>query len=216
MRELRSGKERPQRALVPLVQRSAVAAPDRHRAARDRAALLTQASVPGARDHALTPPGRIRRQALRERVRAELVQRARIDAALEVDDVVHRVPPVDPAPAVELRRLLGRVEAQRRIPGAELQEVPALLLADAERARVAAHELRRQAVAQPVPRARDFLDLLAAAGRPPRRARGTAPAPAARRGGCRPAGTASRARSTRPPMKTWRSSFIRTMPTFAR
>ncbi len=44
----RRGPQRPQPALVPLVQRSAVAAPDRHRVARRRPAFLTQVPVSGA------------------------------------------------------------------------------------------------------------------------------------------------------------------------
>ena len=56
---IRRRAERAQRALVPLVQRSPVVAPDRHRAARGRAPLLNQASAsracgaePRSRHHA--------------------------------------------------------------------------------------------------------------------------------------------------------------------
>src|SRR5688572_9317147 len=117
-------------------------------------------AVPDIRAEALAPPRWIRRQALRERVRAQFVQGTRVDPALEIDDVVDRVPPVHPAPAVELRRLLGRVEAQCRIPDPEFQEIPALLLSDAERRRITPDELRRQAVAQPALGSRDYFDLL--------------------------------------------------------
>src|SRR5690606_25437771 len=62
--------------------------------------------------------------------RGQVPQRAAVDAALEGDHVVERIPEIHPAPVVEFGLLAG-VEAQVALGAGELQQEPDLLLADA-------------------------------------------------------------------------------------
>src|SRR5579862_7778741 len=104
------------------------------------------------------PPARqLRSLPLREGERREFGERARVDRALEVDDLAYRLPPARPAPAVELG-LIGPPEIEPHVIIRELQKKPALLLPDAQRLLVAADEARRQAVAQPPGGRADELD----------------------------------------------------------
>src|SRR5258706_1660043 len=96
----------------------------------------------------LVPPVRIRRQAAGKCRRTQFVQRTRVDPALEVDHFADRLPVIPPPPAVEFR-LAGQVEAKLRLGMPQAQQVPALLLPDAQRLGIAPHEACGQAVAQP-------------------------------------------------------------------
>src|SRR5208282_4440118 len=69
-----------------------------------------------------------------------------------------RLPVIDPAAAVELR-LAGGIEAQRLLRTLQLQQKPALFLADAQRQLIGADEALRQAVAQPVLGAGENVDV---------------------------------------------------------
>src|SRR5258706_3373457 len=96
----------------------------------------------------LVPPVRIRRQAAGKCRRTQLVQRTRVDPALEVDHFADRLPVIHPPPAVEFR-LAGQVEAKLRLGMPQAQQVPALLLPDHKPPGIAPHEACGQAVAQP-------------------------------------------------------------------
>src|SRR5258708_16454566 len=84
------------------------------------------------------------------------MQRAHVDSPLEIHHLAHRRPIISPAPAIEFG-LVGQVEAQFRFLAGELQQIPALLLADA----AVAHILAGQTVAQPALRRSQHLDILA-------------------------------------------------------
>ena len=82
------------------------------------------------------------------RERCQVPEGAGVDAALEIHHVVHRIPEVHPAPEVEFR-LLGEVQLEVVFFARELQQVPDLLLADADQPVSAAHRTLRQAITKP-------------------------------------------------------------------
>src|SRR5690554_68647 len=77
----------------------------------------------------------------------------------ERNDLPQWIPVADPAPAVELW-LAGQVHAHAIFVGAQAQQEPFLLLADAYRLAVAANHTLWQAVAQPAAGAAENLDIL--------------------------------------------------------
>jgi len=91
--------------------------------------------------------------------RREMTQRLLIDTALEHDDVLRRIPEIDPAPEIELGMLV-RVEPERGFLADEPQQEPDLFLADADRPLVMAHEPVRQAIAQPARRRAEHLNVM--------------------------------------------------------
>lgn len=74
-----------------------------------------------------------------------------IHLALEEDDIPQWLPVFDPTPAVELRRRRG-VEPEPALPGQEPKEEPALFLANAQGAPLAAHILLGKAIPEPIRR----------------------------------------------------------------
>src|SRR5690349_9968649 len=82
-------------------------------------------------------------------VGSELLERARVDLALELDDRLGRHPVVAPAPGVELG-LGGVAQAHVAVAPDEAQQVPDLLLAAVIAAPFAPYPLVRHFVAQPV------------------------------------------------------------------
>src|SRR5688572_15996218 len=92
-------------------------------------------------------------------VLGELVERLLVNVALEFDHRVERHPIVVPAPSVELG-LLSRAQAHVAIASDEPQEKPALLLPPVVAAPFAAYPLRRNVIAQPVPRAPEYAHML--------------------------------------------------------
>src|SRR5690606_37081770 len=115
--------------------------------------MIRQRPLPAAR-----PPGGRWRGALRERELAELAECADVHLPLEIDDLLDRPPVIDPAIAVELG-LLGHIEPEPLRGRDELQQEPALLLADAERPALPADIALRQPVPQPALRHADQLDV---------------------------------------------------------
>src|SRR5690348_12427280 len=99
---------------------------------------LRRCRLPAGLARDLFPPARQRRRTAREGERRELQECALIHAALEVNDLPHRVPEARPSPLVEFRLLRAlEVEPHRLLP--QPQQKPALLLADAERLLIPAH-----------------------------------------------------------------------------
>ena len=82
------------------------------------------------------------------RLAAQLLQRAAIDPFLEIDDMIDRIPVVDPFPLIELGRAAG-IEPQAFLARGQAQQEPFLLLPDAHRLAVTPHHAARQLVAQP-------------------------------------------------------------------
>src|SRR5580704_401060 len=97
------------------------------------------------------PPRRITRRAAWNHA-PQLVQRARIDRAFEVDDLADRLPVVHPAPAIEFGLGCG-VESERHRLALQLQQEPVLLLTHTYRLYVSPHVARWQSIAQPMARA---------------------------------------------------------------
>src|SRR5690606_38828734 len=95
----------------------------------------------------------------RESERTELRQRAHVDEPLEINDLLDRPPVVDPAAPIEFR-LVREIEAKPLGVAVQLQQEPALLLADTERRLLAADVALRQAVAEPVLGLADERDVL--------------------------------------------------------
>src|SRR5882672_4832829 len=108
----------------------------------------------------VAPPVRIGRQALRERVTTEFLQRAGVYTALEEDDFPHRVPVVDPARAFEFRRL-RRIESNVLFAAHQAQQEPALLLSDAKRLRAVADVTIGQTIVHPALGRAEHRDVLA-------------------------------------------------------
>src|SRR4026208_2020894 len=92
-------------------------------------------------------------------MRAELLESTDVHVALEVDDLAHRRPVVDPLPAIELG-FGGDVEAQQVLPTQEAQQEPELLLPAAPRPRASPHVLLWQAVTEPIARAAEHRDVV--------------------------------------------------------
>src|SRR4026207_2592863 len=90
-------------------------------------------------------------------MRAELLESTDVHVALEVDDLAHRRPVVDPFPAIELG-FGGDVEAQQVLPTQEAQQEPELLLPDAQRPRASPHVLLWQGGTAPIARAAEHPD----------------------------------------------------------
>jgi hypothetical protein len=90
---------------------------------------------------------------------AELAQRAQVDPPLEIDHVVDRLPPVHPAPAVELGSIAA-IEAHALLVGHQPEQEPALLLADTHRLAVPPDIAPRQPVSQPAARRAEHADIL--------------------------------------------------------
>src|SRR5258706_15016391 len=80
----------------------------------------------------LVPPVRIRRQAAGKCRPTQLVQRTRVDPALEVDHFADRLPVNHPPPAVEFR-LARQGEAKTRLRMPQAQQGPALPLPRTQR-----------------------------------------------------------------------------------
>src|SRR5258706_8499298 len=115
----------------------------------------------------LVPPVRIRRQAAGKCRRTQLVQRTRVDPALEVDHFADRLPVIHPPPAVEFR-LAGQVEAKLRLGMPQAPQGPALLLPDTQPLGIPPHAACGQAGAQPAAGAGHESPLPAPRGQPPR------------------------------------------------
>ena len=139
-----------------------------------------------------------------------VAQCAQVDLALELHDVLGRIPEVDPLPAVELG-FVGQIQPHVSFIGHQPQQEPDLLLADAQRALRAADEAYGQPIAQPTRRARQNLDmLLAQAGFLFQLPSGVSSERIPPCGNCQPSRRVLRAQNTRP------SGCIRMMPTFGR
>jgi len=85
----------------------------------------------------------------RKHQRHQLAQRAPIDIAFEVHNLVHGTPVIDPAPGFEFLRL-SDIELKIRVGAHHLQEKPALFLAHTDRLILTSHHARRQSIPQPV------------------------------------------------------------------
>src|SRR6185436_20515587 len=122
------------------------------------AVMLVAPPIQRALPTARPPRRRRRRSGIGKRQRPELVQRLHVDRSLEIDDLLDGAPVVDPAAAVELG--LGRqIETHAVRVRRELQQEPALLLADAERRPLTANVAIGQAIARPAFRGSDELDV---------------------------------------------------------
>src|SRR5690606_18830622 len=82
--------------------------------------------------------------------RGQFLQGAAVDLTLEGDHLAEGIPVTDPAPAIEFR-LAGQIHAYPGVIAEQAQQEPLLLLADAQRLAVGAHQALRQPVAQPAP-----------------------------------------------------------------
>ena len=97
--------------------------------------------------------------AVRIENRCEFVQGLGIDIALEVDDLVDRIPVLDPFPVVKLG-LFRVVQAEIRLVAENTKQEPALFLADADRIAILAHVTPRQAILEPVTSLAEHINLV--------------------------------------------------------
>src|SRR5210317_1558039 len=91
------------------------------------------------------PPARLPRQAIRMYTGPQLMQSTHVDAAFEVNHLVHGTPERHPADAVKFG-FVAAIEAHTVVVGHEPQHEPALFLANTQRFAMPAHELVGQSV----------------------------------------------------------------------
>ena len=106
----------------------------------------------------LGPPPRTPRQSIRVERGTQFVQRTRVHAPFEIDDVINRTPELNPAYPVEFR-FITTIEADPGIVSDQPQHEPALFLSDTEGPAVAANEFVWQPVSQPVTAYAEHLDI---------------------------------------------------------
>lgn len=82
-------------------------------------------------------------------MRAQLIQCLYVDPTFEIDDFFYGVPEIDPAPAIEFRRI-RLIKPESIFAAYQPQHKPSLLLANTKRLAVVAYKPVWQAVTEPV------------------------------------------------------------------
>ena len=100
----------------------------------------------------------MRRRPVRKGERCQLSQRPHVDRTLEIDDLTHRLPKIDPSVLIELGLGCAPKVELDLVPPRPQQEPP-LLLPNAHGVAISADILGRQTVPQPTPRLTDQIDV---------------------------------------------------------
>src|SRR5882724_8186297 len=100
----------------------------------------------------------MRRRPLGKGNRRQLSQRLHIHRPLEIDDLTHRLPEIDPSILIELRLLCPPEIELRRVP-LQAQQEPPLLLAKTHWKPVPTHIFCRETITQPARGLSDQIDV---------------------------------------------------------